>query len=623
MLTSLTADALVRYLSWGIFLLIGLVTSLQAIRRPTRASLDIAFFFTAAALVIAISVLHDTGLLSPSPALVAVVSTALLALPYLLFRLIDDVIGVSARLHRVVAAAVATGVLVVWLWPTGRPTWLDSLLLLGVVSVLGYVVAAGAAATRRARGVTRRRLAAVTLGSLFLVLNFVAGDLPRWLPLSPGDARFLADLLGLATGVSYYVGFAPPRLLRRIWQEPELRAFLERAAQLPRLEDTAAIVRALEQGVSASLGASGAYIGLWDAEVEALRFATNSGPFDVPATSELPAAVVFRAQQPRFFPDMRYDPGLTKLFRLDETARAVLAAPITAGDRRLGVLTAGAARAPIFAGDDLALAQLLADQAAVILESRRLIDEAAEVRAREEATRLKEDFLSAAAHDLKTPLTTIIAQAQLIDRRLERTPERPVDRASIQRIIRESERLRGMVRDLLDAARTEQGRLLGRREPTDLTAVARGIAARHRTPHHPCLVEVSDSIVGVYDPLRIEQLLENLVENAVKYSPQGGPITIRIWQDKAGAHLSVADRGIGIPPADLPHLFDRFHRGVNVDDRQFPGMGLGLYICHGIVEQHGGRIVAESRPGGGTIFHVTLPAALALEERHVAAHPGY
>ncbi|HWQ12593.1 MAG TPA: ATP-binding protein [Roseiflexaceae bacterium] len=622
MLTSITADALVRYLSWGFFVLLGLVTSLQAIRRPTRASVGIALLFGASTLVIAISVLRSSGLLPPNPALTALAATALLALPYLLLRLMDDVIGVAAIIHHIVLAVVSASVLVVWVWPAGRPAWLDGLLLLGVVAVLGYVVLAGVQATRRARGVTRRRLAAVTLGSLFLALTLVTGNLHRWLPISPDDARSLASLCGLATGVCYYLGFAPPRWLRRAWQEPELRAFLERAAQLPRLQDTANVVRALERGAAASLGASGAYIGLWDAELQVLRFPTHGAPFDVPLTSDLPAARAFRAQQPLFSPHTRYDPALDALFRLSQIANAVLASPITAGARRLGVLTVTAPRAPIFAGDDLALVQLLADQAAVILESRRLLDEAARVRAREEAARLKEDFLSAAAHNLKTPLTTIIAQAQLIDRRLERTPERPVDRPSIQRIVRESERLRDMVRDLLDATRAEQGRLLGHREPVDVALVAREVAQRHTTPRHPCLVEVNGPVVGLYDRLRIAQLLENLVENAVKYSPEGGPITLAIWRDAGGVHITVSDRGIGIPSADLPHLFERFHRGTNVDDRRFPGMGLGLYICRGIVEEHGGYIVAESRPDGGTTFHVTLPGTLVAEERAGVAYSG-
>ncbi|MFN8557433.1 MAG: ATP-binding protein [Dehalococcoidia bacterium] len=101
------------------------------------------------------------------------------------------------------------------------------------------------------------------------------------------------------------------------------------------------------------------------------------------------------------------------------------------------------------------------------------------------------------------------------------------------------------------------------------------------------------------------QLFENLLSNAVKFSPAGSAITRGAgWET---AVLSVRDHGIGIATADLPHIFERFQRGANVDDRRFAGMGLGLFLCRGIVEQHGGRIEACSRPGAGSVFHITLP----------------
>jgi signal transduction histidine kinase len=290
-------------------------------------------------------------------------------------------------------------------------------------------------------------------------------------------------------------------------------------------------------------------------------------------------------------------------------AITVLAAPITAGERRLGVLVVYAPRAPIFAEDDLALSQLLADQAAVILESRALIDEATRVRAYEEATRLKEDFLSAAAHDLKTPLTTLVARTQLLERRAQRDPTAPADLASIQLLVHEAQRLKRLVLELLDAARAEQGRLVGACTTVDLVALAGDICQRHGSARHPCVVEASEPVVGTYDQIRIQQLLENLIENAIKYSPAGGGVRVRLWNEDQQAHLTVVDSGIGIPPEDLPYIFDRFYRAHNVDDRRFAGMGLGLFICRGIAEQHGGQIRVSSRPAQGSTFHVVLPIA--------------
>ena len=123
-------------------------------------------------------------------------------------------------------------------------------------------------------------------------------------------------------------------------------------------------------------------------------------------------------------------------------------------------------------------------------------------------------------------------------------------------------------------------------------------------------IEVAESVVGEYDRLRIRQLIENLIDNAVKYSPAGGDVRVRVWTENGEAHLTVSDEGIGIPRADLPAIFDRFQRGTNVDDRRFTGLGLGLYICRGIAEAHGGRLWALSQPGRGSTFHVVLPLAV-------------
>jgi signal transduction histidine kinase len=112
----------------------------------------------------------------------------------------------------------------------------------------------------------------------------------------------------------------------------------------------------------------------------------------------------------------------------------------------------------------------------------------------------------------------------------------------------------------------------------------------------------------MFDARRIRQVLDHLVENAVKYSPDGGEVEMRVWSTGGAVHLTVADTGVGIPPQDLPHLFERFYRGTNVDDRRFAGLGLGLYLCRLIVEQHGGRIWATSDGHSkGSTLHLQLP----------------
>jgi signal transduction histidine kinase len=602
-----TADQLLTYLSWAIFVGIFGVVLVQAVRRPSRAHIDIALVFGAVVLVIVISIASLLSLVSPLGIAAYIASSLLLALPYLLIRLIDDITVISIRLRRSIEALLVIALVCLWLLPLDRPQWISMILLLYVIGVLAYVVVASIRATLHAHGVTRRRLSAMSLGSLCLVMNIAVGSLGLWFPDQNVAWRSLTELLGLASGISYLIGFAPPRWLRRAWQEPELRAFLGRAATLPRLPDIQAIVQEFEQGAAAAVGIAHARIGLWDEATQMLSFDQGQRQLPLSEQDELPAVRAFRLQQTIFSPNTRYSEATYATSPHAKIASAVLAAPITAGTRQLGVLVAYAPRAPIFADDDLALIQLIADQAAVILESRALIDQAAHIHAREEAARLKEDFLSAAAHDLKTPLTTLIARAQLMERRAQRDPTAPADQTSIRLLLTEAQRLRRLVLDLLDATRVEQGQLVGPRELFDLVVLVQEIFARLATAQHHCTINGDPEVVGYYDQQRIAQLIDNLVDNAIKYSPAGGAIQVTVRRDTTVVHICVTDHGIGIPADDIPRLCTRFHRGANVDDRRFPGMGLGLFICKGIVEQHGGQILITSKLGQGTTVDVRLP----------------
>ncbi|HEX8681973.1 MAG TPA: ATP-binding protein [Ardenticatenaceae bacterium] len=608
----MSAEEFVTYLTWVVYVLIFLAVAARAIRRPERTNIDIALFFAATTIVIALSAaaLPAIHLITSTRLIAAVNGTLILGLAYLLIRLLDDFAEIPRYLVYVAGAGWLVLSLGLFLWDES-PGWLTLLQILYLVGFQLYGALMFVREARRTSGVTQRRMWAIAAGSLLLGLNILVIAPRTAMPGLEPLWDVLSQTLGLASGISYFIGFAPPAFLRRAWQEPELRAFLSRAASLPRLPTTEAIITELERGAAASTGAPNASIGLWDEEKEVLRFEMPDGtPLDYKPDPKLPAGRAWITQQPAFSANtLRDNPDYAEVVS-NYRSQATLSAPITAGERRLGVLSAYSPRAPIFAEDDLELVKLLADQAAVILESRALIDEAARVRGREEAARLKDDFLSAAAHDLKTPLTTLVAQTQLMLRRATRMPDAPADVAALQRMEREAIRLKNLVLELLDASRAEQGRLVGTRERVDLAALAQQVGQRHDSRRHPYQLETNGAaVVGEWDRTRIEQLLENLVENAVKYSPEGGPIEVKVWPNEDGrmACLTVSDSGIGIPATDVPHLFDRFYRGGNVDDRQFAGMGLGLFICQGIAEQHGGRIWASSNPNQGSTFHVELP----------------
>jgi signal transduction histidine kinase len=127
-------------------------------------------------------------------------------------------------------------------------------------------------------------------------------------------------------------------------------------------------------------------------------------------------------------------------------------------------------------------------------------------------------------------------------------------------------------------------------------------------------LDAAQPVIATVDPVRFEQVLTNLIENALKYSPHDSRVMVRAWTEAGEARVSVHDRGIGIPAQDQPLVFERFHRARNVDDRRFAGMGLGLYIARAIVIQHGGRIWLHSTPGQGTTFFIAVPAVVANSE---------
>jgi signal transduction histidine kinase len=528
-------------------------------------------------------------------------------LPHLLLRVVADFVDVPARLQR--ASAIGLAVLVIAAISAGDalPDWLVVATALYFVMLVIYSAIAFVHGARHARGVTARRLHAAAAGSVLVGLVILAiatrllyDDLPTiW-------SAILERSLTVGSGVCYFIAFSPPRLLRRAWQEPEIRTLLGRVAMLPRLPQTSMIVRELQDGAAASVGAPRAAIGLWDPEQDILRFTRDGAITDI-SPGEWVAGRSFSEQRAIFSENTIHDDPIHADFYRARGATTMLAAPITAGDRRLGVLTVFAPRLPIFADDDLRLVQLLADQSAVVLESRALIDEATRVQAREEATRLRDDFLVSAAHDLRTPLTAGITRAQIIERRAQREPDAPTDVDGIRHIISDLRRLNALISELLDAARVEHGRLLGTREPVDLTALIAEAGKRHDWSRHHLVVDAPQAVVSTCDPVRVAQLIDNLIENAIKYSPNGGEVRVALRAAEGEARVSVSDEGVGIPPADTPHIFERFHRAGNVDTARFSGMGLGLYICRGIVEQHGGKIGVQSRLGQGSTFEVSLP----------------
>jgi signal transduction histidine kinase len=264
----------------------------------------------------------------------------------------------------------------------------------------------------------------------------------------------------------------------------------------------------------------------------------------------------------------------------------------------------------------------LAAQAAVAVENARLYQQAQdELTARGRAQAEKEAFLNAVAHDLGNPLTTVKGQAQLLRRRAR---QGRADLATLETgltaIEAATDRATRLIGELTDTARLEAQRPLElKRTAIDLVALAKASITEFQAAAAGQQLHLEAGIaelVGLWDADRLTRVLENLVANAVKYSPAGSIVVVRVDREETPdgplAVLSVADQGVGIPAADRPHIFERFRRGGNVAGR-FAGSGLGLWGSQRIVAQHGGTIAIDSTEGKGTTVTVRLPLEVAEE----------
>jgi len=224
----------------------------------------------------------------------------------------------------------------------------------------------------------------------------------------------------------------------------------------------------------------------------------------------------------------------------------------------------------------------------------------------------RSEFLTVAAHELRTPLTPLSMYLQNIEKRLSRGTSIHPELASKAR--RQVTRLTRLVEDLLDVSRIESGRLEIHRDPVELGDLVGEVVADFRSGtqgHEITLVRPPDHTVVLGDEQRLEQVLVNLLQNAIKYSPDGGRIVVTVGQEGGEAIVSVADQGIGVPAEEQAKLFQRFFRARNAATRHFGGLGIGLFVSHEIVQHHGGRFLVASESGKGAVFSFTLPLAPA------------
>jgi PAS domain S-box-containing protein len=295
---------------------------------------------------------------------------------------------------------------------------------------------------------------------------------------------------------------------------------------------------------------------------------------------------------------------------------------LIAGDaKRLGAVMAGLRRDGVWRGEldvrrqDGAIVPVDAAITAVTVPAgvafrAALRDATARRRRHEEVERARSDRVAMIGHELRTPLSGILLQAEL----LKMTGS--YREASVDAILASVQQEQRLIEDLVELAGTDTGRPGLRLSPVDLAELVRSCVAGYRptVSRHALRIDAPDRMpAGRWDRARLEQVCHNLLANAVKYSPDGGEVLVRVEDLGDRARLSVSDRGVGIAADALPRVFDRYFRAHATDDGS-GGLGLGLYIAKVLVEAHGGTVSVESEPGRGSVFRVTVPYASAARD---------
>ena len=478
--------------------------------------------------------------------------------------------------------------------------------------LLGGAALAAGLASMLAFGFGRRIATAV--GSLVRI----AGAVERGDPAQP-LVTGLSEVNAVAEQLRAAADLARAREHETAVRERQARALAEVAHALNASPDLDAVLRTATRAVRGLVQADSARIALVDETGRlVLRYSTHPSTA-MPAgfviepghgigglawTSGRPVRTDDFAADPRFADD-RYRP----IARADRIV-ACVAVPIVTGATVVGVIYANNLTPRAFTAADEAMLVTLADHAAVAVDKARLL--AAEHAARgeaEAASRGKDELLAMLGHELRNPLAAIATAAHLLDMPAATEDAR---RRAREIIARQNTHLARLVDDLLDVARVTSGKIVLDRRPLELAAaVERAVAtlaASGRTAHHHVDLDLEPVWADV-DETRLEQVVTNLMGNALRFTPAGGRVDIRLRAVDDRAVLRVHDSGVGIAPAMLPRVFDMFVQGARGLDGGPGGLGLGLTLVKRIVELHGGSVEAASEgPERGSTFTVRLPA---------------
>ena len=450
-------------------------------------------------------------------------------------------------------------------------------------------------ASGRLPRIQRQRMRALSLGFAALIGVLLASVATGSSSQQPA-VRLVIQAVALATLPVFWVGLAPPAWLRRQWRAPEeselrlairdLLIFSPGRAALA--EKAAAWAPRLTGGDGALLADSNgtilASIGLDPSTRDAIVAALAADPGD----------------GIRVLPDGRSVIAATLPLESGAGALAVLAGPFT----------------PVFGADDVVWLSAYASSVTAGLERARVTERLAAME------RTKSQFLNLASHELRGPLTVLRGYVSMMEQggfgELNDAGRRAVAVMGVK-----GAEMNGLVEQMLEAARLEEGRLrlnLGEHDLRDVVRQSIEQVLPLVDDRHEILVDApSRPVTAEIDAERIQTIVANLLDNAVKYSPQGGEVSIQVANGHAGPAVRVRDRGLGIEAAHLATLFTRFGRIATPDTSHLPGTGLGLYLSRELARLHGGDITVESSPGAGSTFTLHLPSRYSASSQEMAA----
>jgi len=301
---------------------------------------------------------------------------------------------------------------------------------------------------------------------------------------------------------------------------------------------------------------------------------------------------------------------MARALGFEELPHCVLAAPISVGELKLGVLVLETFRGPaIFTEEDMPFLQTIADLIALAIDRDRLAAQADAIHEERREERMRSEVLATLSHELRMPLTAIQGYSSaLLMEEVDWSDEKHQEFLLL--IEDECNSMQTMLKDILDSSLIDVDQLILERQPARIPFIARDVAVefQRRTESHRIMVDFATTFpILEFDTRWIKQVFRNILDNALKYSPEGGLIVIRGEVRLYDVVIMVADQGIGISPENLIPLFERYYRVRSTANLHIPGTGLGLPIARAIVEAHGGRIWAESKLSEGTTISFSLP----------------